>query len=363
MTKDTLTIAWKWMCCRNFSQAIDLLEAKAKDYYDDFEYYIMLATAYLYAGDVGTASSYFQRARYIKLTDTRLLLGQAIIFLKRGDTKRALQYYLEIKENEPGNKIAAEALEFIRIHGDYDTICRYFETGKMEQFYPPLGKNPYKKWYIIAPSLACILGCVFTLLFMPKNQYDGQRADLSTLALTSAEKDNAQEKDLATQSFNYLLSGKQISKAYDDAVNYFQMHKDNLSQVEINRILNSNASVSIKQKAQVLMSYLEEPTFDNLKDNLTYKQVESDPLLYLDCWVIWSGRITNSVLNNDGSFSCQLLVGYENMKNVDGIVSVYFEKEPEFQSDLSVQILGKIDVQDRKPYIKGKAIYQSVKRS
>ena len=58
-------------------------------YEDNYEFYLTLGIACLYVGDIGAASSYFQLARRIKLTDTRLLMGQAAIFLRRGDTARA----------------------------------------------------------------------------------------------------------------------------------------------------------------------------------------------------------------------------------------------------------------------------------
>ena len=120
MAKDALTLAWLDMRRRHFATAIKRLEAKQEIYDENFEYYLTLGIACLYVGDIGASSSYFQLARRIKLTDTRLLLGQAAIFLRRGDTARALQYYLEIKENDPLNKTADDAMEFIRVNGNYD---------------------------------------------------------------------------------------------------------------------------------------------------------------------------------------------------------------------------------------------------
>ena len=362
MAQDVLTIAWKYMRRRKFATAIKLLEAREETYEDNFEYYVIIGIACLYVGDIGSSYSYFERARKIKLTDTRLLLGQAAILLRHGDTGRALQYYMEVKDNDPSNKTALAAIEFLRTRGDYDTICRWVDTGRIEQFYPPLGVNPEKIAAIAAPVACFILGLILVFALFPrKNIYKGSRLDLTELSLSSDEKNNAQEKDLSAQAYGYILSDKQIEKTYTNAMDYFQSHRDNAAQVEINRILNSNASVKIKQKAQVLMSYLEEPTFDTLTDNPSYKAVDAEPILYLDAWVSWGGKITNAMVYEDGSYSCQLLVGYESGEVVEGIVTVRFAAEPNITPDQPVKILGKICSQDDKIYLEGRAIYQSIK--
>ena len=362
MTQDVLTIAWKLMRRRKFATAINMLESRQEIYEKNEEYYILLGIACLYVGDIGSAVTYFGEARKLKLNDTRLLLGQAAIFLRRGETERALQYYMEIKDIDPANKTAAEAVEFIRTRGDYDTICRWVDTGRIEQFYPPLGVNPEKVASIVVPSICFIAGVVLVLLFFPhKNYYKGVRRDLTELTLTSEEKNNAQEKDLSGQVYGFILNDKQITKAYMDALEYFQSGRDNAAQVEINRILNSNASVSIKQKARILMSYLVEPTFDTLTDNPSYAAVQAEPSLYLDTCVSWGGRIANAVLAENGSYTCQLLVGYESGEEVEGIVTVRFASAPNIMTDQPVKILGKICTEDKKLYLEGKAIYQSIK--
>lgn len=362
MAQDVLTVAWKFMRRRKFATAIKLLEGRGDTYEGNFEYYVMLGTACLYVGDIGSSVMYYQQARKIKLTDTRLLLGQAAIFLRRGDVDRALQYYLEVKSMEPANKIAIDAIEFIRKRGDYDTICRWVDTGRIEQFYPSLGTNPDKIAAIVIPAVCFVLGIAVVFAIFPKrNNYKGERRDLTELSLSSEEIDNSQEKDLSTQAYSYILNDKQITQSYTNAINYFQAHRDNAAQVEINRLLNSNASISIKKKAQVLMSYLEEPDFNTIKDSPDYKTVESDPVLYLDAWVVWSGRITNAVVNADNSYTCQLLVGYESGDVVDGIVTVKFKSVPNIAADQPLKILGQIKTEDSKIYLQEKFVYQSVK--
>ena len=364
MVQDALTIAWKFMRRRKFATAINILEARRDIYEENFEYYVLLGIACLYVGDIGSSVTYFANARKIKLTDTRLLLGQAAIFLRRGDTDRALQYYLEITGNDPNNKTAKNAIEFIRTRGDYDTICRWVDTGRIEQFYPPLGVNPEKIAAITIPAVCFVLGVALVFALLPrKNLYKGERRDLTELTLSADEKNNAQEKDLSGQTYGFILNDKQISKSYVAAMEYFQSHRDNAAQVEINRILNSNASVSIKQKARVLMSYLEEPTFDTLTDNPSYGAVESEPSLYLDTWVSWGGKVTNAVINENGSYTCQLLVGYETGEVVEGIVTVNFASAPNIMPDQPVKILGKITTQDKKLVLEGRAVYQRIGRA
>ena len=362
MSRDVLDVASKMLSRRDFPSAIKLLEGRSEIYEGNFDYYILLAHACLYAGDAGTASMYYQKAREIKLTDTGLLLGQAALFLRRGNTDRAVQYYLEVLDGDPENKTAKRSLEFIRTQGDYDTICRWIDNGKIERFYPPLGVNIGKILGIAVPAAACVLGALFMLLIIrfPRNAPEGERADLSALALSSDETKFAQEKDMASSAYAFILSNKEITESYARSQRYFQAYRDNAAQIEINRILHSNASLSIKQKARVLMSYLSPPTFDTIADNPSYEDAVKNPVLYEDCYAVWSGRVSNAVTQGN-SYSFDLLVGYETMEKVVGIVPVQFQSDPGITSSLPVKVLGKIVFENGKMNLEGRSVYQSVK--
>lgn len=363
MSKDAITLAWNDMRRRHFATAIKRLESKSDIYEDNFEYYLILGIACLYVGDIGAASSYLQMARRIRLTDTRLLLAQAAIFLRRGDSARAIQYYLEIKENDPNNKTAEAALAFIRVHGDYDTICRWVDTGKIEQFYPPLGFNPDKIVLLLAPALACLLGVAVVLFAFHRGQkYPAYMADLTALELSIEERDSAKEKDLSNQTYKYILSNKEIVKRYNDALRYFQLHKDNAAQIEINKILNSDASLAIKQKARILADYLETPDFDTITDVPSYADVQAETALYIDCWVNWGGKVSNAVTYDNGAFTCDLLVGDETLTNYEGSALVKFDSARDFDTASYVQILGQISYEGGKWYLKGRSVYQKIKK-
>ena len=363
MAKDVLTEARKLMRLRFFEKAIITLEARSSYYEDNFDYYLLLAIAYLYTGDTGSATVYFQKARQIRLTDTDLLLGQAALFLRRGDTARAIQYYLDILEYDPQNKIAHKAMEFIRTKGDYETICKWVDIGKIEEFYPSVGISPVKIMGVVIPLLACVLGFLLVFTLFPKAYTpSGNRVDLSELTLSIDERKNLQESDLSSGAYKYILSSSEIEESYLKAQKLFEEYRDNACQVEINRILNSNAVLSVKQKARLLMEFIEEPTFDTVKDVPSYKDVSDNPSLYLDCWVVWSGRISN-VQQTENLFICDLLVGYETMQRVEGIVPLSFSVVPSIEVDKPVTVLAKIISENGKMGLQGRAVYQSVKEN
>lgn len=366
MGRDTFSNARDFMRRRKFSDAITVLQSGEKYYDRTFDYWLLLGTAYLYSGDAGSAWANFEAARKIKMTDVNLLLGQAAIFLRRGDTDRALQYYLDSLEYDPKNKIAKRALEFLRVNGDYNTICRWAETGKLERFYPPIGFN-YGRVIKIFMAFVVLAGAAFFVLprltFTKKNVMQGtsERADLSSIVLSENELHNARVLDSNNGNYRYILENKEITGSYADALKYFHSYRDNAAQIEVNRIIGSNASAEIKQKAQILSSYLynTEPTFDTLTDSPPYVDVAKDPLLYSGCFVVWAGRVSNARVTENG-YRCDLLVGYDTMERVEGIVPVRFVFSPDISSDRPVTMLARIVVENNRLQLEGKAIYQSV---
>ena len=360
---------------RKFAQAISILESgkNPEIYRESFDYFLTAGLACLYLGDTGGAGMYFQRARRIRITDPTLLCAQAVLFLHKGETERAIEYYVDALDYDPNNKIAQSAMEFIRTHGSYDELYRAIDSGDIKKYYPPLGINPDTVKRIVLSAFA---GVILALMIFNFGKFSrlthriqisaSSRADLSELFLSVDEIGNARKKDLSGGTYRYILSDAQIKKSYDMAMTYFQDYRENASQVEINRLLNSNASDAIKAKAQMISSYFKEPTFDSLADygdNIDYSDVAKEPDLYLGCMVAWSGRVSNSV-NEGKSYRCDLLVGYENMDRVEGFVPVLFEEAPypPVDGERPIKVLGKIKVDNGKIALEGRAVYQPVKR-
>ncbi len=360
MASSNLEKAKKLLRKRQFSSVVKLLEPLLFDFRDSFQYFYTLGLACLYLGDVGGAETYFKKARQIKMNDVNLILAQACLFLRKGSVDRALEYCLDALELESDNRYALRFLARIRKKGDKDRMIEWAHDGRIKVFYPPLGLHPS-----IIPGIITILLILASLALIFINSkailgLNGNRADISELNLTYDDRSDLLEKDLSSSVYTYILTKSQVEQSFSKAQTEFQRFNDNAAQLEINRILNSNAAVSVKQKARELMTYLAEPGFDSIKNSFSYTDVSREPVLYTDCWVLWSGRVSNITVT-DTVTRCSLLIGYEDMKNIEGIVPLQLPSSILIDPEKPVSVLAKIVFPDGKLTLQGKSVYQSVK--
>jgi len=358
-SRNVIDKAKKLLRKRQYSSVVKLLEPLLFDFRESFTYFYTLGLACLYLGDVGGAETYFKKARQIKINDVNLLLAQACLFLRKGSVDRALEYCLDALELESGNRYAVRFLSLIKKKGDKERMIQWAHDGRIKKFYPPLGLHPS-----VVPCIITFILLLGAVLFFVVNSasilgLNGNRADVSSLYLTLDERSDPLEKDLSSSVYAYILTKSQVEESYAKAQKEFQKYNDNGAQIEINRILNSNASVAVKTKARLLMTYLKEPVFDSMSSSLSYAEAVAEPVLYVDCWVKWSGRVSNITIT-DTVTKCNLLIGYEDMKNIEGIVPLEMPSSIILDPERPVTVLAKISLNSGKIALKAKSVYQSV---
>ena len=161
-----------------------------------------------------------------------------------------------------------------------------------------------------------------------------------------------------------FTSRAQAVDTYERAISFFNTHRDEAARVNLNRILESNADDTLKNRALFLLSYLEAPTgFDNFRraDNIAFSTVENDPFIYRDVHVIWQGSAVN-VQTNDQGTSFELLVGND-PRHLEGIAHVRFDHAVPLNLDRRLEVLGRIVLveNDRRILLEGLAIHQSAR--
>ena len=328
-----------------YADAIHLLESEAVRYHDSFRYFYILATSCLYAGDFGGAYTYLKRAREIKMRDPYTLIGIAALHLRRGETDRAIELYLEVLELDPRHRLAKKALSVVRKYGAPETLSAWIEEGRLPSLFPPLPKLPSSAGAKILRAavaggitlgIAVVLLELFGVPLLPRKSV--ARSGLEATALESRDRTQAVQTGGA---YRYILTQNQVVSTYERARALFIGYRDEAAKVELNRILESNAAEPIKNKARLLLSYAAVPGFDTLKDRFAYVDVLKDPFLYRDVHVIWKGMAAN-LRGGQNSTDFDLLVGYDTRNALEGIVPVHFNFAMDVNVEQPLEVLGRI---------------------
>ncbi|MDR0563013.1 MAG: tetratricopeptide repeat protein [Spirochaetaceae bacterium] len=343
-----LTKAARLLRRGKYDNTIKLLEPEVNRYHGVFTYYYMLALAYLHTRIFNVAFTYFKLARDIKMRDPTVLLGLAALYLRRGDTDRAVDFYLEVQDLDEHNKIAKKALKVIRKYSGTEELSAWVDSKKLVRLFPPLPHAPLGASDVLAPIFCFLLigvlgaGTLITLKVIPspiKIAPKTEREGFVTSAL------NREERDAPVQiegSYRYVMTSRQIFDTYEEARDLFTKYRDEAAKVALNRLLESNASEPIKTKARFLISYMDIPGFDTLKDRFDYAEVIREPILYRDCYIIWQGMAANLEVGESAT-SFNLLVGYDMKRNaLQGVVPVTFNLSAAVNTEKPLEVLGKV---------------------
>jgi tetratricopeptide (TPR) repeat protein len=323
---------------KKYEDSVKLLEAEIFRYQDSYTYYHVLGLCCLYGGDFGGAFTYFSRAKNIKFREAPTLLGLAALFLRRGETDRALDLYLDVQDIEPANNTAKKALKVIRKYGGTDQMNAWLIQGNLASLYPPLPKtgisvNPLPVGIVLV-AVAVAAGIVTGIKSNPGSRRGGYEATV----LEKAERDNPLE---IGGVYRYELTENEVISRFNTARRLFNSFRDEAARRELNRILDSNASTPVKNKARLLLEYTVPPSFDTLKDRFSYAEVSADPLLYRDCHVLWRGSAAN-VRTTPDTVIFELLVGYDTRTIMEGAVTVELDFPAEISTAEPLEVLGRV---------------------
>ncbi|MCG8453281.1 MAG: hypothetical protein MI717_08885, partial [Spirochaetales bacterium] len=102
-----------------------------------------------------------------------------------------------------------------------------------------------------------------------------------------------------------------------------------------------NASEELKGKMKLLEGMIGQPTYGTLKSNFEYREIVKDPLVFENCYVLWSGRATN-IEYGEEKITFDFLVGYENETVLEGIVFAEVPFQTVINGSTPLEILAQI---------------------
>ncbi|MCL2442006.1 MAG: tetratricopeptide repeat protein [Treponema sp.] len=352
----------------NYEGALKILKDEEDRYYGSFKYYYLYAVICLYSGSFVEAHSNFNLARKIKMKDPCTMLGLAILYLKRMNINQAVDYYLDVQEIEPTNRIAKKALAVIRKNSESEALSDWL-TDNLVKLFPPIPAPVIDTKTIVFGTLTLSAAAILTLVillnlnaiktfFKPK-----ELRSTAEFILSDDDKNAPVQID---GSFLYILTHDQAIKLYEEALALFRQFKDEEAKINLNKIIKSNASIPIINRAKVIMDNTQVPSFDTLKDrNIpSLSDVRKEPALYDNVHVIWKGMASNINITNEYT-RFDFLVGYDTRRTLEGIITVTFDITNHIQFTINpehpLEVLGKIKVNPLNSAVslQGIAIHQS----
>ena len=363
-----LTKASKLARSGKYEAVLRTLEPEVNRYHGSFRYYYLLGSSCLRAGDFGGALTYFRLAHETKRRDPLAILGLGVLYLNRGETERAVNFYLEILEIDHKNRAAKKALKVIRKNAGVDAFSLWLDAGNLPSLYPPIpfpGFSPGEKLAAFGIMLAVCAAVFISLIHFkiipnPFNIH-GERQGVIESILTREER--LAPLQTGGDYHHEFTSRVQAVDAYERALSLFTAYRDEAARVYINRILISNADDGLKTRARTILSFLESPNFDNFRrsDNVSYSVVEEDPVLYNGVHVIWQGRAAN-IESSENETAFNLLVDYDPDINpiLRGTVIVRFNRAIQVIQGRQLEVLGRIisSGTEGHMYLEGISIHQ-----
>ena len=349
---------------RNYEAAFKILKDEEDRYSGSFKYYNLYGIICLHAGNYVEAHEFLNYAKQKNFKDISTLLGIAALRLKKPDTAQAVDYYLDVLEKDPKNKIAKKALDVIRKQSDPDALSAWMTPDNLAKLFPPIPAKVINQRTVAASLCALMLAAILTfgILIAVKalpNPFNRRSERLVPEYALSRQDRN---ESLQESSYNrFVLT--EISQAidlYDRALSLFTNYRDEAAKINLNLLIESNAPQLYKNKARLLLENMEAPGFDTFKhdDNPSYSDVLSEPVIYRNVYVIWKGMATNIETEKGTRFD--LMVGYDTRITLEGIVSVVFDKPVAVNAERPIEVLGKIVVSSVSDFsIEGAAVHQS----
>jgi len=325
---------------KKWAELIGLLEPLSSNYREDVRFSVLLGTAYLYKDDIGGAYACFRRAQNIDFRDVTAAYGLAVVYIRRGETDKAVQLYVEILERHPKDSKAKRGLNFLRTGSSQG---KQRSRERLQALYP----GPSARVGSVLLLLIGIIVVIGVIAFIPKiidysKQNLPKRPGMQGLTLSDDEKASPVG---SAGGVSIVLTEKEALAAFDKAKRLFSQYRDEAALVELNRLLLSNATRAVKTKAEILARLVREPSFVSMPDRFSYAEVFANKGLYEGVGVIWKGLPANTS-ETDTSTSFDLLVGYNDKKRLEGIVPVRANFRIIIAPDRPIEVLARVRSND-----------------
>ncbi len=339
---------------KQYVQAVSHLEKALTEYKNDPEIYLFLGYASIFTDDFEGARRYFRAGLLVREDHIELLKGLAYIYVKDERIEDAVSLWGEVLEKNPRERSVKSAIAKLRMAEDTTSFIQSFDLKTYRSAMLPffIKLKPYLLGLSITAGIIIIL-----TIFYATPLYDRALArfypEIVALREVTLPEDtpvtDTKEKAL------YSFTDKEIEDSFVRIKKYIYRGKTNTAIVALNRIMLSNASPPVKEKFDILYTFINPPDPLSIDFSPRFFEIMKEPAAYRGVYVVWTGKIANLEKKKD-IFEFDLLVRYEDEDTIEGIAHVTLTGTYYLENRRDVEVFGTcagVDGTSGKVLIKG----------
>lgn len=390
-----LSEAYKAFKSKRYSESAVLIEKinLSSSYMRDPYPHFLLALSYLFTNRFDLSEKEISRMKSIDAHYAPLLQLQAFLTMKSAkDLNNAISAYIDLSSKNIGDKYAKRALKSLR---SAESFNAFQQKAKLVDFVdiPKPGKNAHrsndkkvrnkyisgsssgyiKKAVIIfgaATAAGLIISAVF--IFADINIYDRLKSGITSIISLAENIPSNETVDMMNISGpeyelirkineravpEFYYSSSEMLSDFNNARFLIKKGEHNKAVLLLNKIMNSNAGMNVKEKTDFLIKYITESD-DRKFENIQYSSVLEKPHLYRGFALAWSGKAAN-VKNKNGKVIFNLMIDYREKDRFSGMADIFCDERSEIKNGDSVAVSGifiNAMTESKRPYIQAKEI-------
>ena len=322
---------------KRYAEAIAVLERLTAVYGRDPYPLFLLSIACLFSDRFDLADKSMSRIRMTDPLYPPFVQLQAFMALKSASSLQdALTLYVTFLETFPADPMLNRGLSRIRSAKDFSTLQQNARLGDYVQIPKPKKagtggkiKGRHSRLFVVLVSTAIVMTVSVSIalvsVFIRDTDSDKNQASFSgdspvdRIALGGSGYELISKVNIkSTKEFYY--SADNLVSDFNEARRLIKREKYNQALLILNRIHNSNASFSAREKADFLIRYVLDVE-DRDYEQVSVKDVTARPYLYRGVSLAWNGVVANLRNRKEGA-SFTLLVDFSR-GHFNGVGDIY----------------------------------------
>jgi len=306
---------------------------------------ILLAVQYLLTDRFDLVNPILKRMRYSNPDYPPFVQLELFIFLKAAvDRDSALSMYLDALRRFPADSYIRRGVKRLREEKDFPGYQKRVSLRELVRVTAPrkhtsrraggVQGGSFRRWRNIALAMV-LVSAAATLVLLAGYKYfrqdgngsgsvGGGVSDIDMIVLDKSryglvETINRQREPV------FYYSSDEVLKDFNEVRSLLKQEKHNEALKLVNRLLHSNATPGVKERAGFLKRFILDND-ERAVSAVTYRELAREPYLYEGMLVSWRGRVAN-VKRKQGRLTFTLMVEYREHDVFSGIADVYGERE------------------------------------